>query len=56
MGAHLRPVLAGKCYSCHSAKADKVKGSLLLDTRDAMRKGGETGAGIVPGECSSRRN
>ena len=46
---NIRPVLAAKCYKCHSAEADKVKGGLLLDTRDGLRKGGDTGPAIVPG-------
>ncbi len=46
---NIRPVLATKCYKCHSADADKVRGGLLLDTRDGLRKGGEAGPAIVPG-------
>ena len=46
----IRPVLVEKCYSCHSAKAQKLKGDLHLDTRDGARKGGESGAAIVPGD------
>ncbi len=46
---NIRPVLASKCYGCHSAK-EKTKGGLQLDTRDAMRRGGESGPGIVPGK------
>ena len=46
---NIRPVLVSKCYDCHSAKSDKVKGGLLLDTRDGLLKGGETGHGVVPG-------
>src|SRR5882724_9782728 len=45
----VRPVLANNCYKCHSAKAEKVKGGLLLDSRDAVLKGGETGPAIVAG-------
>jgi hypothetical protein len=45
----IRPVLVGNCYKCHSATAKKVKGGLLLDTRDGIRKGGENGAAVVPG-------
>ena len=44
----IRPVLADKCYSCHSASAKKLKGELYLDSRDAMLKGGESGPAIVP--------
>jgi len=46
----IRPVLADKCYKCHSTYAEKVKGGLLLDTRDGLLKGGESGKAIVPGD------
>jgi mono/diheme cytochrome c family protein len=46
----IRPVLAEHCYSCHSAKAEKVKGGLLLDTQAATLKGGDTGPAVVPGD------
>ncbi len=45
----IRPVFVSKCYKCHSAKSKKLKGELLLDTREGIRRGGETGHGIVPG-------
>ena len=47
---NIRPVLVSKCYDCHSSKAEKVKGGLLLDSRDAMLKGGDTGPSVVPGK------
>jgi len=46
----IRPVLSDRCYSCHSAQAEKLKGSLLLDTREGMLKGGDTGPAIVAGD------
>lgn len=46
----IRPVLIEHCYSCHSADADAVKGGLLLDSRDVMLRGGDSGAAIVPGD------
>jgi mono/diheme cytochrome c family protein len=46
----IRPVLADRCYSCHSASAPKLKGGLRLDTREGLRKGGETGPALVPGD------
>lgn len=46
----IRPVLADRCYKCHSAEADKIKGGLLLDTREGVIRGGESGAMIVPGD------
>ena len=46
----IRPALAEHCYKCHSQDAKKVKGGLLLDTRDAGLHGGDSGAAIVPGK------
>ena len=46
----IRPVLVTKCYKCHAADAEKIKGGLVLDTRDGIRMGGETGHGITPGD------
>jgi hypothetical protein len=46
----VRPVLVEHCYQCHSAQAKKVKGGLLLDTRDGLRRGGESGPALVPGD------
>ena len=33
----IRPVLVENCYKCHSAKSEKVKGELLLDTKAGAR-------------------
>lgn len=46
----IRPVLVEHCYECHSAQSEKLKGKLLLDSREAARKGGETGPAVVPGD------
>ena len=49
----IRPVLVKRCYSCHSedaARSKKLKGSLLLDSRAGILRGGESGASIVPGK------
>jgi hypothetical protein len=46
----IRPLLTEKCYSCHSAQAEKLKGGLYLDTREAALKGGDTGPAIVAGD------
>ena len=46
----IRPVLVEHCYRCHSAEAEKLKGDLRLDSRDALRKGGATGPAIEPGK------
>src|SRR6516162_11126511 len=46
----IRPVLVKECYRCHATTAEKIKGGLTLDTRDGIRKGGDTGRAIVPGD------
>ena len=45
----IRPVLVEQCYKCHSTQTGKSKGSLTLDTRAAILKGGANGPAIVPG-------
>ena len=46
----IRPVLVVHCYECHSAKSKTVRGNLLLDSRDALRAGGDSGPAVVPGQ------
>jgi hypothetical protein len=51
----IRPVLEQSCYSCHSAEAEakkKLRGGLLLDSRDAVLTGGDSGPSIVPGKIA----
>src|SRR5262245_36042686 len=43
-----RPLLVEQCSSCHSGK--KKRGNLLLDGRENLLKGGDTGPAIVPGD------
>jgi len=33
--------------------ADKIKGKLVLDTREGIRKGGESGPAVVPGNLKA---
>ncbi|MES1257739.1 MAG: DUF1549 domain-containing protein, partial [Acidobacteriota bacterium] len=44
---HVRPLLASKCYSCHT---DAKSGGLQLDTREHLLEGGKSGPAIVPGD------
>lgn len=49
----IRPALVEHCYACHSVEAQKtgkLRGGLMLDTREASRSGGETGPAVVPGK------
>src|SRR5438046_172271 len=45
----VQPILAENCYKCHSHQADKIKGEFVLDSREGLLKGGETGPAIVAG-------
>lgn len=45
----IRPVLIERCYQCHSALSKELKGGLHVDHREGLRKGGESGAAVVPG-------
>ena len=45
----VRPILARRCYECHSGRAKELKGGLRLDSRAAILTGGDTGPAIVPG-------
>jgi cytochrome c553 len=48
--AKIRPVLVERCYQCHSAKAEgPPKGGFRLDTREGLRRGGDSGPAVVPG-------
>jgi hypothetical protein len=44
----VKPLLDSRCVSCHSA--EKVKGGLRLDSREAALKGGDGGPAVVPGK------
>jgi hypothetical protein len=46
----VRPLLAERCQRCHSTRAKKQKGGLLLDSRAAVLKGGGHGPAVVPGQ------
>ena len=45
----IRPVLIEHCYQCHSSDAEELEGELRLDSRDGLRRGGESGQAVVPG-------
>jgi len=47
---NVRPVLVRHCYECHSTASVKLKGGLLLDTREGTRRGGDSGPAVVPGK------
>lgn len=46
----IKPLLAEKCYSCHSAL--KQEAGLRLETRELMLEGGDSGPSLVSGDAS----
>lgn len=46
----IRPLLAQKCYECHSAESKELQGELLVDSRATIRRGGTMGPAVVPGD------
>jgi hypothetical protein len=46
----VRPILVEHCYECHSAEAEDVEASLLLDSKAGWMTGGDSGPAIVPGK------
>ena len=51
----IRPVLAAKCYACHSAKLKAPMGGLVLDTKSGMATGGSSGPVIIAGKPGESR-
>ena len=48
--SQIRPLLANMCYQCHSQESKKAKGGLLLDSREGLLNGGDSGPVIVRGD------
>jgi hypothetical protein len=51
----IRPVLAERCYKCHSGGTRRPKGGLRLDTPEGVERGGEGGPIVVPGKPGESR-
>src|SRR5437868_13407816 len=51
----IRPVLADKCYGCHSSKLKSPMGGLVLDTKGGLKRGGNGGPVLIPGDPVSSR-
>ena len=49
----VRPLLVDKCLSCHSTASGKQKGGLLLDSREAILRGGESGPAAKEGDADA---
>ena len=51
----IRPVLATKCYACHSSSLKSPMGGPVLDTKSGVLKGGATGPVVVAGKPTESR-
>ena len=51
----IRPVLADKCYGCHSSKLKSPMGGLVLDTKAGVLKGGNGGPVLLAGDAKNSR-
>ena len=49
----VRPVLAEKCYACHSAQAANLFAGLRVDSKAGLLRGGDSGPAIVPRNAAS---
>jgi len=47
---NIRPVLVSRCYPCHSQSAPAPQGGLLLDSAQGIRRGGNSGPVLRPGD------
>ncbi len=45
----IRPLLADRCYRCHSPESKKANGGLLLNSHEGLQKGSDSGPIIVAG-------
>ena len=50
----IRPVLVEHCYACHNS-SETAEAGLVLDHRDGLRKGGDSGAVVTPGKPEESR-
>ena len=49
----VRPLFIEHCYECHSGR--KSNGGLVLDTREGLLKGGDSGAALIAGDPEKSR-
>jgi hypothetical protein len=45
---NIRPAFVKYCYECHSESSGKTRGGLLVDTREGLLLGGDSGPVLVP--------
>jgi hypothetical protein len=50
---YIRPLLAKRCYKCHSSRTKKRESGLVLDSRRGWSVGGKNGPAVVPGNVDA---
>lgn len=50
----IRPVFVEHCYSCHNS-GESAEGGLVLDHREGLQRGGDSGPVVVPGNPAASR-
>ena len=48
----IRPILVEKCSKCHGSEGSP-KAGLRLDSREAIRRGGDSGPAVIPGDTAA---
>jgi len=52
---YVHSILERNCYQCHSHQAGEAQGGLVLDSRNGLFAGGESGTAVVPGDAAASR-
>jgi hypothetical protein len=48
--SRIRPILIENCFDCHASDAERIRGGLVLDSREGWEIGGISGPAVVPGD------
>ena len=48
--SNIRPALVKYCYECHSVEKGESRGGLVLDFREGLLQGGDSGPALEPGK------
>lgn len=46
----VRPLLEASCFPCHGPHARRIRGGLMMSSREALLRGGDRGSAIAPGD------
>jgi hypothetical protein len=46
----IRPILVKNCFDCHASDSERIRGGLVLDSKEGWEFGGISGPAVVPGD------